>query len=73
LVFPDDLKVRGITRELVASTIGDGKRLFLIRLNVSIILQQIHIGPFQHTTIVNHVVSGFLAGNTSCNNCSAFR
>ncbi len=73
LVFPDDLKVRSITREPVACTIGDGKRLFLIRLNMIIILQQIHIGSFQNTTIVNHVVSGFLTGNTSCNNRSAFR
>lgn len=47
LVFPDHSEVRGIFRDLVATTIGDGKRPCLIGLDLIIILEQIDIGPLQ--------------------------
>jgi hypothetical protein len=44
---PDHAEVRGIMRDLVGDTIGNGKRPLLIGLNLIIILEQIDIGPLQ--------------------------
>jgi len=67
LVFPDDVEVRSIASNSLASMIGDRKRLRLVRLHLIIVLQQIHIGPLQQTAIGNHVGRGFLTGDTSSN------
>lgn len=46
LIFPEDAEVGGVLADLVGrDPIGDGKRSFLVRGDVVVVLQQVDIGP----------------------------